>query len=159
MQGKPGVAKTKAETAAQGADARQPSGVRKKSAMKSVLPPIGNRGQQNPYKSPKKSAMRRLKTYDFQQIPARKMSGLERNVLPPLHTHVVNGRPMTIKQPKPSMNKETKRKRKSIKKKHGPSPQNFDVINLRAQWPPFNTYVDKEASERYQRLITGLPNI
>lgn len=36
------------------------------------------------------------------------------------------------------------------------SPQNFDIINYRSQWPPFNTSTNPETCRIYRNMVTGL---
>lgn len=131
------------------------------SAHKAVLPPICQKGQQRSLKSTgmmERQSGTHMKAYDFKQIPQKKISPHKRNtVLPPLQTKVFNGKTVAMK--KSVHGSGFKKKRKCAEMKQRYSPQNYDIVNLRAQWPPFNTHTDPEASARYQRLVTGLSTL
>ena len=137
--------------------------ISKYNALRGILPPIHTNGKrkvvQNRYVKPAELLERltneRMTAYNFQQIPAKQVSILKSNVIPPLQTRYVNGRHMAIKQQKHNKPRSSTKKKTTDRLHCRNGPINMDVIKHRAQWPPFNTYMDKEASARYQRLITG----
>ncbi|XP_045198860.2 uncharacterized protein LOC123553179 [Mercenaria mercenaria] len=116
---------------------------------KRPLPPLRNIPRTD------NSTSEQFRNFSTRSIASRQICKIpNRKILPP-----VRNIPGTMKKDVQTTIRKTteflnrKQNKKSIRKQNN---LNWDIVNDRAQWPPFNTHINAEASERHQKIFADI---